>query len=473
MAIFNNMSITNKGKILYAKAQSGIELHFTKMMVGSGEIGTQNPETLTSLVTPIYDVGIQSITPNTELKTATISGMINNSNISEPTYVCEIGLFATDPTDGEILYAYGSAGQYGDYMAPSTSGPYSWNYQINAAIGNAANVTVELSNLVYDYGVINTNTTFIYLSGGNQKEINKSVDNMFKMYQTTNAGNIYSISSSNITTLKEGLPITIKVNADSTGATSLKINTLNAVLIKKANGSNVTNLKNNGIYNLRYNATTANFILLGEGGGGTATPDKILNGETATTDSGDVTGTIPSKSVQTYTPSTVNQTIAANQYLSGAQTILGDSELIASNIIDSANIFGIQGTSNIQSLGGLRIQSGQSPIGSYTAGSILRLSGEGTETHQMYLDLSQCVSFIPKIVFGHHVIVSGTGSETIGGPFCAISDVVNGGFRILTEPYESYDAGGAFVPDTDGHYRLYVGTTSGGTEVYIKWTILG
>ena len=46
MAYFKNMYITNAGITLYAKAQTGKEIHFTKMQVGSGQIGTQNPATL-------------------------------------------------------------------------------------------------------------------------------------------------------------------------------------------------------------------------------------------------------------------------------------------------------------------------------------------------------------------------------------------------------------------------------------------
>ncbi|AIY82208.1 hypothetical protein U728_3793 (plasmid) [Clostridium botulinum 202F] len=176
MAIFNNMTLTTKGQLLYVKAQAGQEIKFTKMMVGSGDIDSRNPATLLALIEPKFDVGIQSITPNTEQKIAVISGKIDNSSMIEATYICEIGLFAEDPDDGEVLYAYGTAGKYGDYYAPATSGPFSWSYDIEAAIGNAANVTVELSNLTFDYGVKNTNTTFIVISGGNQKEINKSID---------------------------------------------------------------------------------------------------------------------------------------------------------------------------------------------------------------------------------------------------------------------------------------------------------
>lgn len=303
MAIFNNMSITNKGQVLYAKAQAGQELHFTKMMVGSGNLDTRNPAILTALIEPKFDVGIQEITPNTELKTATISGTINNSGVTEATYICEIGLFAQDPDEGEILYAYGTAGQYGDYYAPASMGPFSWNYQINAAIGNAANVTIELSNLTNDYGVFNTNTTFLRLTGGNQKEINKSIDTFIDNLYKLSEGTVYPVNASGtndytgiITGLKEykePLALAVKIPNDSTGACTININGLGAKAILKANGNTVTNLKANSIYTMRYNGT--NFILQGEGGSGNATAADILAGKTASTDAGDIVGTMPNR----------------------------------------------------------------------------------------------------------------------------------------------------------------------------------
>lgn len=55
------------------------------------------------------------------------------------------------------------------------------------------------------------------------------------------------------------------------------------------------------------------------------------------------TGTIPSKGAATIIPGTANQTIAAGQYLSGAQTILGDPNLVPANILSGKTIFGIAG----------------------------------------------------------------------------------------------------------------------------------
>ena len=75
-----------------------------------------------------------------------------------------------------------------------------------------------------------------------------------------------------------------------------------------------------------------------------ATSDKILKDYKAYVNGELVTGMIESKSEQTYTPGTTNQTIAAGQYLSGDQTILGDADLKAENIKNGVEIFGITGT---------------------------------------------------------------------------------------------------------------------------------
>ena len=108
----------------------------------------------------------------------------------------------------------------------------------------------------------------------------------------------------------------------------------------------------------------------------TATAGDILSGKTAYVNGSLVTGSITSKEAQTYTPSSSEQTIAAGQYLSGAQTIAavpteeksatpsataqeitptegkflskvtvsGDANLLAENIKSGVTIFGVVGT---------------------------------------------------------------------------------------------------------------------------------
>lgn len=72
--------------------------------------------------------------------------------------------------------------------------------------------------------------------------------------------------------------------------------------------------------------------------------NKMLNNVTAYANGTKYTGSITSKSAQTYTPTTSDQTINAGQYLSGAQTIKGDANLVAGNIADGVTIFGVTGS---------------------------------------------------------------------------------------------------------------------------------
>ena len=72
--------------------------------------------------------------------------------------------------------------------------------------------------------------------------------------------------------------------------------------------------------------------------------NKMLNGVTAYAGGTKYTGSIQSKSAQTYTPGTSDQTINAGQYLSGAQTIKGDANLQGQYIANGVEIFGVQGS---------------------------------------------------------------------------------------------------------------------------------
>ena len=76
----------------------------------------------------------------------------------------------------------------------------------------------------------------------------------------------------------------------------------------------------------------------------------ILSGKTAYVNGQKVTGNISSKAAATYTPTTSDQTIAADQYLSGAQTVKGDANLVSSNILKDVTIFGVVGTLALPSI---------------------------------------------------------------------------------------------------------------------------
>jgi hypothetical protein len=84
---------------------------------------------------------------------------------------------------------------------------------------------------------------------------------------TTNITNNYFVSLNPApTSYVDKMGIVLQINANSTAAATINVNGLGTKALKTAAGDDVTNLKANGIYSFRYNGTTGNFILLGEGG---------------------------------------------------------------------------------------------------------------------------------------------------------------------------------------------------------------
>ena len=69
-----------------------------------------------------------------------------------------------------------------------------------------------------------------------------------------------------------------------------------------------------------------------------------ISSGTAGNSSVSLTASVTTKGATTYTPTTSNQTIASGTYLTGAQTISGDANLIASNIKKDVTIFSVTGT---------------------------------------------------------------------------------------------------------------------------------
>lgn len=80
------------------------------------------------------------------------------------------------------------------------------------------------------------------------------------------------------------------------------------------------------------------------------------------------------KGATTYTPGTTNQTIAAGTYLTGIQTIIGDADLIASNIKSGVNIFGVAGTYS-----GLDTSDATATAGDIVSGKTAYVNGREVE----------------------------------------------------------------------------------------------
>ena len=101
-----------------------------------------------------------------------------------------------------------------------------------------------------------------------------------------------------------------------------------------------------------YESTSSSFILLGKGGGGTATASQILSGYTATTDTGQVTGSMVNYGGTATDAEETGCDGSGNLWL-GTKTGYYDSNAcvhgydpnyIAANIISGKSIFGLGGS---------------------------------------------------------------------------------------------------------------------------------
>ena len=106
----------------------------------------------------------------------------------------------------------------------------------------------------------------------------------------------------------------------------------------------------------------------------TVTPDDGYDG-LSSVDVGAVSSTyigsgVTQKSAATYTPGTADQTISAGQYLTGAQTIRGDANLLAANIKSGVSIFGVTGSyaGSGGGSGGMAMASGTTTSGTIDTG---------------------------------------------------------------------------------------------------------
>ena len=98
-------------------------------------------------------------------------------------------------------------------------------------------------------------------------------------------------------------------------------------------------------------------ILYDFGGGidtsdATALASDILLGKTAYARGSKLEGTIPLLEETEYTPTTENQVIEFGKYLNGNQIIKGDPNLLAENLFNGINIFGVEGKLDILAIFG-------------------------------------------------------------------------------------------------------------------------
>jgi hypothetical protein len=272
----------------------------------------------------------------------------------------------------------------------------------------------------------------------------------------TGIANVYSVGLPKGFILKKGIGISVEINVNNTGASTLNIASTGAKSIKKQNGNDVAagQLKAGSIYTLRYNGT--NFILQGEGGAGNAVANDLLMNKTASTDTGDIVGAMSNFSgfgvgadwtnvegdIWVEVPIPQSGFYNTNSFLQ-----IKDTKLIPQNIKKDVNILGVVGTLDVAALGGRKFASGTIAHGGNA--THLQASGNGLD-------------FLPKYIM---LWVPSTNKLIIYNV-----DFMNGYFRSFDNSLFPLDGINDYV--RLGEFRFNKGYTTPSAETY-NWIAVG
>lgn len=138
--------ITKKGTALIAKLlASGKELVFTRAAVGTGTVPSgYDPAGMTGLSAYRMDGKISGC--STDGDEATVVFQISSAEVEEGFTITEAGLFARDPDDGEVLYAYLDLSGDPQYVYARDSAIQKFaEIEFTTVVGRLERVTVVMS----------------------------------------------------------------------------------------------------------------------------------------------------------------------------------------------------------------------------------------------------------------------------------------------------------------------------------------
>lgn len=249
MANWQGFTLTEKGLNLQAKINAGLAtLNFTKISIGSG---SNSNSSLTDLVKREKDLTIASCT--VDGSTVKLVSTLTNTGITKPFKERELGLFATDPDDGEIMFAYMTDTDPDTMPAEGSTTVVSKRMTLNLTFSNTGNVSAVLdSGQLVTFADIKTAT--------NDAEFNDNSDS--KITSTSWVRGILnhwkSFKVSQVSDFAEGIIQKLALTSAITAVTAMQTNSWFGQLLKMV-------LNASGV---KYNIAQNGYVCLGSFFGG-------------------------------------------------------------------------------------------------------------------------------------------------------------------------------------------------------------
>lgn len=136
-----NTTITNKGLALLTKQVAGSTLTFTKIASGSGTVPIVNLKEQTAVSNIKQTLANEGIIVDGNQYTITV--ILSNTSVTTSYNLSQIGIYATDPDEGEILFAIAQIDE--PRKIPTSDNSPGFSLEFAFTFNNSAGVDVEIT----------------------------------------------------------------------------------------------------------------------------------------------------------------------------------------------------------------------------------------------------------------------------------------------------------------------------------------
>ena len=165
--------VTKNGLAMIAESVATRKnLIFTRVVVGDGDATGRNFNDMTSVISPKMELPVTSGV-NEGNGQYLITATLSNNTLNVGFFPREVGLYAKVDGKTEMLYSYTNGGNNVGYVPDKTTPIDSEIYKIRTVIGNAKNITINMSdNTFVTKGELDRYVSIT--SGGYFKDVNKT-----------------------------------------------------------------------------------------------------------------------------------------------------------------------------------------------------------------------------------------------------------------------------------------------------------
>ena len=220
--------VTKNGLAMIAESVATRKnLIFTRVVVGDGDATGRNFNDMTSVISPKMELPVTSGV-NEGNGQYLITATLSNNTLNVGFFPREVGLYAKVDGKTEMLYSYTNGGNNVGYVPDKTTPIDSEIYKIRTVIGNAKNITINMSDSTFvTKGELDRYVSIT--SGGYFKDVNKTNagmsfikgDNTYKIidFITSNYNDSDTNKVLNLSTLKsllgQGAIVASKLDASA------------------------------------------------------------------------------------------------------------------------------------------------------------------------------------------------------------------------------------------------------------------